>query len=305
MMKWRIHLAGAACLVVLCFALTASPGSPKVRGPYLGQDPPGMVPRVFAPGFISTAAYEFAGTFSPDGLEYYYTYRPNNRGSKNRIYCTSGRSGEWTRPAMASFAADLFEFLPHISPDGQTLFFCSTREKPKGVTGDGEVWFMTRRGNKWSSPRYLGAAAEIRYAMYPTSSMNGNLYLSGIYRGKRGIYRLVHNGKAYSDPEIVLCCPGGAHPFIATDESYLIYDAQPSGRGKPELFVVFRVGENIWSDPVTLGLEINKTRTEFGASVSPDGKYLFFHRRVKGNGDIYWVSAAILEKLKPDSHETP
>ena len=40
------------------------------------------------------------------------------------------------------------------------------------------------------------------------------------------------------------------------------------------------------------------TRTEFAASVSPDGKYLFFHRTVEGKGDIYWVDAEIIEGLK-------
>ena len=53
-----------------------------------------------------------------------------------------------------------------------------------------------------------------------------------------------------------------------------------------------------WSEPVMLGPEINATQTEFGASVSPDGKYLFFHRRVEGNGDIYWVSSEFMNELR-------
>jgi hypothetical protein len=44
--------------------------------------------------------------------------------------------------------------------------------------------------------------------------------------------------------------------------------------------------------------EINATKTEFGASVSHDAKYLFFHRRVDGKGDIYWVDAKVIENIR-------
>jgi hypothetical protein len=36
------------------------------------------------------------------------------------------------------------------------------------------------------------------------------------------------------------------------------------------------------------------------ASITPDGKYLFFRR----NGDIYWVSTKIIEKLRPVNKTT-
>ena len=39
--------------------------------PYLGQTPPGLVPKVFAPGIVSTKYYEFNGVFTPDMKEFY------------------------------------------------------------------------------------------------------------------------------------------------------------------------------------------------------------------------------------------
>ena len=39
----------------------------KLVGPYIGQNVPGVVPQIFAPGFISTDAHEFGGRFSADG----------------------------------------------------------------------------------------------------------------------------------------------------------------------------------------------------------------------------------------------
>ena len=91
--------------------------------------------------------------------------------------------------------------------------------------------------------------------------------------------------------------PAVAHPYISPDESYIIVDAQIKGRAKPRLFISFNKNGS-WSKPIDLGSEINLTDTEFAASVSPDGEYLFFHRTTNGNGDIYWVSAKIIEELK-------
>ncbi len=74
-------------------------------------------------------------------------------------------------------------------------------------------------------------------------------------------------------------------------------DAQLSGRGKPELFINFGHTDDTWTEPINMGPLINATKTEFGTSVFPDGKYLFFHRRKNGNGDIFWVNAKVTEDL--------
>jgi len=48
---------------------------PVLKGPYLGQNPPGMTPEVFAPNIISTDKRELNSVFSPDGKEFYFTKR--------------------------------------------------------------------------------------------------------------------------------------------------------------------------------------------------------------------------------------
>jgi len=51
---------------------------PILKGPYLGQKPPGITPEIFAPGIISTTNHlEFSGTFTPDGkIMYFNSNRP-------------------------------------------------------------------------------------------------------------------------------------------------------------------------------------------------------------------------------------
>ena len=53
--------------------LSAKEDWPVLKGPYLGQKPPGMKPEIFAPGIVSTPEiYEGRGTFSPDQNEFYF-----------------------------------------------------------------------------------------------------------------------------------------------------------------------------------------------------------------------------------------
>jgi Tol biopolymer transport system component len=91
-----------------------------------------------------------------------------------------------------------------------------------------------------------------------------------------------------------------SHPFIAPDESYIIFDSsRPGGIGKGDLFICFRLANGSWSRAFNDTL-LNTVESDWCPTVSPDGKYLFFTRNSTGNGDIYWVDAKIIEELKPD-----
>ncbi|HSG27216.1 MAG TPA: hypothetical protein VLA34_01960, partial [Candidatus Krumholzibacterium sp.] len=90
-----------------------------------------------------------------------------------------------------------------------------------------------------------------------------------------------------------------AHPFIAPDESYLIFNSRrPGGAGEGDLYVSYRLDDGSWTEAVNLEA-LNTPYGDWGATVSPDGKYLFFTRNMTGNGDIYWVSTDIIEELRP------
>ncbi len=128
-----------------------------------------------------------------------------------------------------------------------------------------------------------------------------NIYFSGFYNGKYGIHKAVFKDGSSSEPVRLpdeVNYLRSAHPFIAPDESFLLMDAQPEGPGKSEIFISFKNSDGSWTKAVRIGEAVNKTRTEFNASVSPNGKFLFFHRKINGNGDIFWVSTEILNNLR-------
>jgi len=144
------------------------------------------------------------------------------------------------------------------------------------------------------------------FTMYITSSKNGNLYFTSNEKGAEpkdgGIYNSINEEGQYRNikrmgKEINFSGKWIAHSFIAPDESYIIYDGEStSGYGNCDLYISFNKN-GTWTEPYNLGPEINTDQCEMTASVSPDGKYLFFHRGGEDNGDIYWIDFRPTKKI--------
>ena len=62
-----------------------------------------------------------------------------------------------------------------------------------------------------------------------------------------------------------------------------------------DLYISFQQKDGVWSNAFSLGKEINTQALEGSSFVTADGKYLFFSRKF----DIFWVSAKIIEDLRP------
>ncbi len=283
--------------VIILFILSASSVEQKnteLKGEYLGQKPPTTIPELFAPGIVSTEeGWEAAVSFSPDGKEFFFTRRANIQGRENRIMHMQLIDGEWTKAKLAPFAKNSSEFETFISPDGKTIYYGSDRTKPKGVKTEGEIWYSEKTANGWSEGKYLTETINKGWVMFVTAAANRNLYYTGGYNGKYGLYKSEFVNGEYQEPEYLM---RGAHPFIAPDESYMIFDAQPEGMGKTQLYICFKNANGEWSEAIKFDKSINATNTENIPNVTPDGKYLFFHR----NNDIYWVDAQIIENLRPE-----
>lgn len=253
-----------------------------LKGPYLGQDPPGIEPKVFAPGIVSTrGGFEFSCTFSPDCKEFYFT-----RGTD--IWVCYWEEKGWTAPQKAWFNSDFLDHEPHISPDGTRMFFGSGRPRPDIKEGENSygIYIMERTTDGWGKPKYFGPG------MYITTARNGNYYITDIFeiagggiamaRFKDGRYTKL---KKVSD-EINNSSDLVGHPCIAPDESFLLFDSDG-------FCVSFRNEAGNWGKPIHL----NALDTPGGgmcSSLSPDSKYIFYHVK----RDIYWVSSKILETVR-------
>ena len=281
-------------------------------GDYLGQTPPGDIPVVFAPGIVSTIYMEHsAPTFSPDGNEVFWrvaqgfvsvpadvTVMPK---TMKRV------EGRWTVPMDSPYGGE-----PFISPDGNRLYFTRLLSDSKA---DGP-YFVEKQGDSWSEPQNIGLVAhfpELHSVYGLTVTRDGTLYFAGDTAGLGMLKDLVLyrakllNGE-YTQLETLPPCinlPGSWNytPFIAPDESYLIFSSNRPGSldGYGDLYISFHdINKDTWSEPVNLGEPINTLGQESSPGLSPDGEYLFFTGPNAGNqADIFWVNARL---YLPDSN---
>ena len=277
-----------------------------------GFDPPGAEPRVFAPGLVSRPnRFEQNMAVSPDWRELYFTVTDAAWQACRIVGLRRSGGGEWEpMEAGGPFSVDYYETEPRLSPDGNTLLFVSTRPEA-GLREDGggtAIWKSARFGGGWTPPQVLTLPEKV---WHPSVSAQGEVYfLSYAEEGIGGgdIYRteLDQNGAssvAISNLGAVINSPDAdADPFISADGRVLIFDSpRAGGFGAWDLYASFKGADDEWSQPRNLGPVVNTEHTEFGASLSPDGRYLFFSRRINGDvgGDIYWVeSGGVLPELR-------
>lgn len=290
-----------SALVMAAHALAqATQGRPQ--GPYLGQTPPGAVPEVFAPGFVSSEGHEFACSFTPDGREFYFTRRASLQ-SRTLVMVTRMVNGTWSVPEPASFndPAARLTFEPLVTPDGRRLYFSSDKPLEGGAAQGGpptmNTWYVEREGDGWSEPRNPGAPFNPMRSMFSTMTAAGVIYTTdispgmgneriGVARPEGGAYRYIER---LGPP--VNAGAGSLYPYVAPDERYLLFTRRQGGPGSPtDLYVSFRGPDGSWDEPrpVPLGMPAG------AATVSPDGRFLFFSGGERGRGDIYWVSAEVL-----------
>ncbi|MBN2171792.1 MAG: ankyrin repeat domain-containing protein [Candidatus Krumholzibacteriota bacterium] len=274
---------------------------PELRGAWVGQEPPGTTPRLFAPDIVSNQLGQHGCVcFTPDGREAYWsgtTSLPDSGYSDGTILWTRLEKGRWTAPERAPFAVEFGDDVPFVSPDGSRLYFVSDRRPPSGRGGE-RVWVVEREGKKWGAPRPVSEAVNRMPLHWQVSvSADHTLYFSS----RDAIWRSPLVDGVHAEPERVPLAFAGATPFIAPDESYLIFTAlrRPGLDGPTDLYIAFADGEGGWHEPVSLGPPVNGGGMEICPIVSHDGKYLFYMSAVGGCEGICWADAGFLDALRP------
>lgn len=284
------------CRLLLVCAVLAFPiatACSAATGNYLGQQPPGLTPMPFAPSILT--AFSYGGTFNPDLTEFWFTEQLV-RGRDGRIVGYAFADGAWTRLETASFTPAGMAIEPHIAPLGDRLYFTA------GSSAAWKAYVSERTPLGWSPATALPAPINVvDYApMYFSSTRDGTLYWTLLTDFEAFIVRTPPTESGYGPVES-MASDGvpwiGAHPFVAPDESFVIFDVRPGGnpRWPSDLVVTFRRPDGTWTPPQPIAAVNGYATDEMCASVSPDGKHLFFARDLH----IWWVSAAVLDPLRP------
>jgi hypothetical protein len=284
-------------LVFSILPLVASAQIPD--GPYLGQKPPGSEPKVFAPGLVSLPnRRDLKIVFSPDGQECFIGTAVNH---KFTLLYTKLENGHWLEPLQTDFLGTQDKREPFISPDGEKLFFV-------GYWAD--IWMSTRIRGQWSAPSRLGGPINTdAEEWHPTMTSEGTLYFCSSRNAPAGgfnIYRSRLEDDQYKQVEKLdsaINSPqyGAWDPFIAPDESFMIFSSdRPGGFGNADQYISYHNQDGTWSAPQNLGSAINTSGIEYGSYVSHDGKYYFFSRPTgwgpDKEADIYWVDIQSIKR---------
>lgn len=273
-------------------AVLASDKAAPLEGPYLGQPTPGLTPVPFAPGVISTTGWEVNGVFGPEMKSFFFIREVDLDTTPKQEFVTYElKDNRWHEKVLSPRIGQAI-----FSPDGQTMHL---GRRYKERTDDG-----------WSDIKTLDERFTSLRIMRLTSSNVGTYVFdeAGMPDGDGIIrYSRLVDGKR-QDPQPfgkeINTGTWNAHPFIAPDESYIIWDGKrDSGYGHSDIYISFRQNDGSWGEAINMGDKINTPAWEAGASVTPDGKYLFFNRNMGSdkyeNVDIYWVDAKIIEELRP------
>lgn len=289
-----------ALRVLLFFTLTVSGISyskekfQAEENRYFNEKPPSQIPKLFDPKIVSPEGHFEGGTFSPDMTEFYFT-RKNGKYKKRAFFVIRYEGSDWGEVVETDIKWPLF------SSSGDTMYNGKTyRER-------------TERG--WSESKGIGDFLK-EQAHGLTISSNQTFYFPFFKkedngRGNIGYSRLI-DGKYEKPVKLNSDINQGeyiAHPYIAPDESYLMWDVErEDGHGKADIYISFRGKDGSWLPSMNMGSIINTELQESSPYVTPDGKYFFFKRGQWKNqkdggrywvGKSYWVDSKVIENLRP------
>ncbi len=296
------------CLLALLISVPAAAQDdwPEPSGPYLGQEPPGMTPEIFAPGLISLdGERELNAVYSPDGRIFMFTRSVNG---VLKMFFTYRRDDDtWQEPRMAPPSktypihgdADMA-----FSPDGAWVYFISQRPLAGYSLERYNIWRsrVTRHG--LVAPEPLGPHINgPGHELYPLLVADGSMYFSAVRDdsiGARDSYRAQYGDGEFEEP--VNLGPGINGPtdegdiYVSPDETYIIHVAaeRPDGLGSADLYISFREADGSWGQGVNMGEEINSEEADYCPMVSPDGKYFYYTQ----GDDVLWVDAGIIDTYR-------
>ncbi len=275
---------------------------PKLRGPYLGQKPPGMTPQPFAPGIISTDEDEGSSGFALKGKAFLFQKFVNG---SCRTSITRLANGVWTPPELIPFSDTMSHNGDFVfSSDDRTMLYQVKTETDGLLASD--IWKAELKASGWGDqapmPSPINSPDDESYA---SDAPDGTVYFFSNRRGGKGrfdLYVCPFKDGRYGDPvnlESLNTEYNEWDPFISPDGSTLIFcSTKPGGSGRDDIYIAFKGADGRWGPAKNMGEEINSPGSENRPYVTRDGKYFFFTSTRNGSRDTFWVRAEFLDRFK-------
>ena len=209
-------------------------------------------------------------------------------------------------PLLSSGDSGTVNLSPIISPDGRTIFFGRVSAyNTGGLSDEQDIWFMERAdvNSEWGEAKNIGKPLNNEESNYVSAiAADGDSYLlllgneyeeDGDMKNGVSITRRTESG--WSEPvalniENFYNYSDVANYFMSEDQQVLLMALERDDtEGDRDLYVSFNRGENIWSEPVSLGSQINTADIESSPFLANDTTLYFSSRGYSGFGgeDVY------------------
>ncbi len=260
-------------------------------------------PELVQPGVISTDRNETFPAIDPrDGSLWFSVYDKDfNRQTVMRAAAGEGES-DWQEPRPVAFSGRWGDRAPRFSPDGSQLWFSSNRPLAgKDTITDYNLWLVQRGPDgAWSAPAVAPSPVRMPGSkdMHASVTRDGVLYFSSDRFGTDDIVRVrLADGPAARAERVPLVDDSlpQTDVLVSPDGTWMIdvvTDA-PGGLGGDDLYLS-RFVNGAWTAPRNLGAPINSHTYEYGPSLSPDGRWLYFTSHRRGTADIFRIPVSRL-----------
>jgi len=196
---------------------------PPLEDRYFGQKPPNMIPEMFAPGIIATEK-GFGGSvkFSPDMKEIYFAKKGGKYKNSTPLVIRY-ENNKWQNESVTDVVHPVF------SKDG-TIYYKGNEYRERTESGWSEFKSL---GAPFANKQFImGISISDKKTIFfdhldpPVRDLaiSYSHFVDGKYQPSQKLGKEINNGKPM------------AHPFIAPDESYLLWDAiREDGYGDSDL----------------------------------------------------------------------
>jgi len=192
------------------------------------------------------------------------------------------------------------EFNPVLSPDGNTLYVTKRghAQNIAGVIDLGDIWYATKTANGWSKLKHGGEVINHQglNGVVGFSTDGNRMYLLNYFDTdgngggtlRNGIAMSTRSSSGWSKPErlkIKYFQNNSSHlsATISRDEKVLIMAMESyTTEGNEDLYVSFKQENDEWTQPESLGLDINTFGQEWSPFLASDNQTLYFSTNARG-----------------------
>ena len=192
---------------------------------FLTEEIPNNKPIEFKQHLIPENKLIHKGIFSPDLQEYYYTISDKNF-EKFEIFVIEKKHKNWSAPKKAFFNSKYNEHGMSFSPNGNTLYFSSTRPiNIDGIVQTWHIWKSDKINGKWTEPVFVDIPnLRDKLVSHPTITNSETLYFhtSNLDYSEMDIYhsKKVHGTFENAEKTTILMNSkvGKCTPYVSSKE---------------------------------------------------------------------------------------